>query len=245
MMSTQSYSARFPRKAVFPVIHVEDYGQVVHNLEVARTCAVDGVFLIRHHVHTGHWLEDPLVKLIHKLQDEKWNNELWLGANFLGLTHRAAFKQAYNLDLPGVWTDNTEALNPDASPMWAIETNYGRPFPLSFGGVAFKHQAKRGDDGAEARDAAQRRLTDVITTSGPKTGEAAQLEKLALFRKAIANCPLAVASGVTPENAATQLQYVDAILVATGINQNDDSELIDRQKLQQLVDVVRSYQPPN
>ena len=66
---------------------------------------------------------------------------------------------------------------------------------------------------------------DVVTTSGPATGETAEASRWRV-RAGLGDFPLALASGVTPENAATYAD-VDAFLVATGINQPGDFYSID------------------
>jgi predicted TIM-barrel enzyme len=38
------------------------------------------------------------------------------------------------------------------------------------------------------------------------------------MKKALGDCPLAIASGITPENVADYLEVADCFLVATGIN---------------------------
>ena len=54
--------------------------------------------------------------------------------------------------------------------------------------------------------------------SGPGTGRAADLDKMKAFKEGC-QCKLAVASGVTPENVSSYKDFVDAILIATGISE--------------------------
>jgi predicted TIM-barrel enzyme len=73
---------------------------------------------------------------------------------------------------------------------------------------------------------------DVVCTSGPGTGKAAQLDKLIAMRHGIGpGGAIALASGVTAENVRTYLPYVDAFLVGTGIEARfgvlDPSKLTD------------------
>jgi hypothetical protein len=79
---------------------------------------------------------------------------------------------------------------------------------------------------------------DVVTTSGVATGQEADDAKITDFRAGIGDRPLALASGVTPENA---LRYkdVDAFLVATGINKPGDFYTIDPARLAALMRVTR------
>ena len=79
---------------------------------------------------------------------------------------------------------------------------------------------------------------DVVTTSGIATGHSADLGKLAEFRGALPDRPIALASGITPDNA-TDYNMVDCFMVATGINFKNDFYNIDPARLSQLVDVCR------
>ena len=105
---------------------------------------------------------------------------------------------------------------------------------LYFGGTAFKKQRPVSEkDFATAAEIAGN-YTDVVTTSGIATGTAADLQKITTFRAALADTPLALASGITPENAR-KYRMVDCFMVATGINIEHDFYQIDSKKLKQLV----------
>ena len=108
---------------------------------------------------------------------------------------------------------------------------------LYFGGVAFKYCRRVEQLEAAARIAI--RYMDVVTTSGPGTGKAAEPDKLRRMRQALGSFPLALASGVTPENVTDYLPYVDCFLVATGISKSFTE--LDPAKLATLVERVRGY----
>eukprot|EP01063_Lacrimia_lanifica_P006271 TRINITY_DN1378_c0_g1_i1.p1 TRINITY_DN1378_c0_g1~~TRINITY_DN1378_c0_g1_i1.p1 ORF type:complete len:577 (+),score=194.08 TRINITY_DN1378_c0_g1_i1:88-1818(+) len=136
---------------------------------------------------------------------------------------------------------------------------------LYLGGVCFKAQrevpaalwevaAKRScavsilADGAAAaaadgpRQAAAHRdgYVDVVMTSGVATGAAADLAKMAVMRRGVGPFkPLGLASGVTPENVAAYLPYVDLILVATGVS--DGFHELDARKLGTLMRNVEAW----
>lgn len=61
-----------------------------------------------------------------------------------------------------------------------------------------------------------------MCTSGIATGHEADLTKIQTFRDAIGDAPMALASGITPENATEYCGLVDCFLVATGINYPGD-----------------------
>jgi predicted TIM-barrel enzyme len=111
---------------------------------------------------------------------------------------------------------------------------------MYFGGVAFKKQ--RPVDAAQYRRSAGIALPfmDVVTTSGIATGHEAEDGKITDFRRGLGDAPLALASGITPENAARYGRDVDCFLVATGINRVDDFYNIDPVRLEALLSVTRN-----
>ena len=74
---------------------------------------------------------------------------------------------------------------------------------------------------------------DVITTSGSGTGKSPSLEKIQLMRSYIGDTPLAIASGITPENKSMFTDLVDYLLVASSITDKD--EKIEEYKLKLLL----------
>jgi len=75
---------------------------------------------------------------------------------------------------------------------------------------------------------------DVVTTSGIATGNAAELSKINIFRRALPDTPIALASGITPENAG-DYAMVDCFMVATGINIDNDFYNLCPIKLRRLM----------
>ena len=78
---------------------------------------------------------------------------------------------------------------------------------------------------------------DVVTTSGPGTGWSASVEKIGAMKEALGDFPLAIASGVTPENVTDYLGIADCFLVATGISKS--FEELDASLLEALLKKVR------
>lgn len=225
--------------SVFPVVHVKNYEQAVREADLALTAGADGLFFINHSQSAA-----SLAKTLERLRQNGLMNQ-WTGANFLEADLKEALDYAGALKLDALWTDNVGV---HASEHWQetvqTETELRRslaPSTLLFGGVAFKYQLQRVDPAVEAADALP--YVDVVTTSGPGTAASADLAKLASMRKAIGDAPMAVASGVTPENAAEQFAYVDAVLVASGISH--DWHRFDVQRMKALLterDRLRSEQ---
>jgi hypothetical protein len=151
----------------------------------------------------------------------------WIGVNDL-TTPAIETARKWETGLAGVWEDHTVmardlphlvSARTRAEQWAALETP-----PLLFGGVAFKYgpdEALTGDGLAVLASAATA-LVDVVTTSGPGTGYAARLTKIATIRAAIGESPMAIASGITAENVADYLPYADCFLVASGISRNFD-----------------------
>ena len=106
-----------------------------------------------------------------------------------------------------------------------------------FGGVAFKYQRTPTD--LEQTCRAATRFVDVVCTSGPGTGAAADVDKIAQIRDVIGDHPLAIASGITPSNVVDYLDLVDVFMVATGISRSFDQ--LDAALTSELVRHVQDY----
>jgi uncharacterized protein len=200
------------RNTFLAVIHVENTEQAVRNAILAKENGVDGVFLINHNIGYVALLH-AYVKIICELP------HFWVGLNFLDLGRRAVAVMPQQAD--GLWVDNAgiseHGDNPIAEAVCFNRSRESRGWNgLYFGGVAFKYQDPVADVAAVARLAVP--YVDVVTTSGNGTGQAADLDKIIKMKAAIGKHPLAVASGITPENVLVYAPYVDCFLVATGIS---------------------------
>ena len=229
--------------AVLPVIHVRDAGQACRNAAIAIEAGSQGVFLINHDFH-----HEALLPILREVRARF--PSLWLGVNFLAVTGRDAFPVLGRLQDDGVeidayWADDAcideraAAENQAEAAAVAAARQASGWQGLYFGGTAFKKQ--RPVDPRDYERAAQVAAgwMNVVTTSGIATGKAAHHDKIAAFRRGCGDAPLALASGVTPENAADYVQDVDAVLVATGINRSGDFYEIDPERLQRLLAVTR------
>lgn len=225
-------------QVILPVIHVINQHQVRTNADRAIEAGADGIWLINHHEHvTGQKLVDYADMLTGVYPD------LWVGINRLDEPSRNAF---YGLTsaVKGVWTDNAQVderkaareQNAAVSIMSARDRSHFRG--VYFGGFAFKGQRLVTDLGAGARIATS--FMDVVTTSGPQTGTAPSTEKVQSIRDAIGDFPLAVASGISPENVHLFRPYVDAFIVATSIiTPRSELELFDPARLRALIQAAR------
>ncbi|MHA1529755.1 MAG: BtpA/SgcQ family protein [Alphaproteobacteria bacterium] len=228
--------------AVMPVIHVLDAEQACRNAGIAIGAGAAGVFLINHDFPKQQLL--PVIRAVRA----RWP-ALWLGVNFLAVSGREAFPvlgrlQAEGCPVDAYWADDACLDEREAEQMAAIEIARIRAGSgwsgRYFGGVAFKKQ--RPVDPAQYRCSAAIALPfmDVVTTSGIATGHEAEDGKIAELRLGLGDAPLALASGVTPENAARYGRDVDCFLVATGINRDGDFYNIDPARLDALLRVTRN-----
>jgi hypothetical protein len=223
----------FPLSAhvVLPVIHVEWLDQALANAAIARQAGCHGVFLINHFIG---WPE--LLRIARGVMDEfpGW----WVGVNGLGLKPEDVVAQI-DPDIAGIWADNAginefSANQPEAEKF--LQARQARNWNgLYFGGVAFKYQREVTELEQAARVAAE--YIDVVTTSGPGTGRAASREKIAAMKRGLGEAPLAIASGITPENVSDYLDVANCFLVATGISRSFTE--LDPDRVKALLDAVR------
>lgn len=221
--------------AVLPVVHVTSEQQALRNVRVAREADADGVFLINHGMG---WRE---LLRIHEVVDRAFAG-WWIGVNCLDLGPEEVFAEI-PASVAGVWTDDgrireDRPVQTEAVALARVRAASGKQ-ALLFGGVAFKYQRAVADVANAARIAAG--YMDVVTTSGPGTGHAADVAKIRAMKQALGATPLAIASGITPENVGEYLPHADAFLVATGISSSFDE--LDRVKVAALVARVRAYRP--
>ncbi|MBT5873995.1 MAG: adenine phosphoribosyltransferase [Candidatus Latescibacteria bacterium] len=221
------------RHVVLPVIHVVNTEQAIENTRLAKRSQADGVFLINHDL-TWQTLLAVHANCVEAIP------EFWIGVNCLDLEPNRVFGEV-DSKVGGVWVDNAlieESCveQPGAEKVLrAIQDSGWRG--LYFGGVAFKYQRVVEDVETAARVALP--FVDVVTTSGPGTGLSANPVKIRSMRSGVGREPLAVASGITPENVIEYLPFTDCFLVATGICRTIDA--LDEDLTTGLVSRIRNY----
>jgi len=221
----------FQRPRIFlPVIHVNDDAQARRNVEVARQADADGVFLIMHY---GSYKQ--LLPLAARVAEE--HPHWFVGVNCLDLVPYEVVRRV-SPAVRGIWSDNAGLDTSGGFERFATARVASGWEGLHFGGVAFKYQRLVGTPDEAAQRAVRR--VDVICTSGPGTGRAADPQRIEGMRAAAAEMPLALASGVTPENIEYYLPHVDAYLVATGIEIS--FEELDPHKTAELGRKIRGYE---
>jgi 2-keto-3-deoxy-6-phosphogluconate aldolase len=245
-LNREQFKKHFSSKGlvVLPVIHVLDNEQTERNIAQAVEAGCPGVFLINHDFAVEQFL--PIIR-----HARRQFPDYWIGVNFLAVTGLKAFPTlaqlgAEDIRVDGYWADDARIDEkrpsddqPEAGQISNTLNDCGWS-GLYFGGTAFKKQREvdPADYGSSAAIATA--YMDVVTTSGVATGHSADLNKMEVFRSACGDTPIALASGITPENVEQYLPYIDATLVATGINLQDDFYNIDPNRLSTLMQIVQS-----
>ena len=221
---------------ILPVIHVLTHAQAAVNIDKLIAAGIRGCFLINHDFDVATFL--PIIRSIRTHYPD-----FWIGINFLAVSGRDAFPILAELAKGGClidayWADDAsinECEDHQTEAERISNIRHGSDWTgLYFGGTAFKKQRPvHADDYAIAANIAGGYM-DVVTTSGVATGNAAEISKIAAFRDALPSTPIALASGITPDNA-TDYAMVDCFMVATGINIADDFYNIDAKKLHLLI----------
>lgn len=214
------------------VIHHRDDETSLANAKKAHDAGFEGVALI-HMDGIDELIDRAAVRIKRELPDLK------VIANRLTTPPELVIQRDLALGLDGSWVDNPGVYSDTVEPVAQIYSDTFRAAKwrneqyMFFGSVAFKTQRHEPDNDAAATAAWRAEgFGWIVTTSGPATGVAPDIAKLRAMRHRIPQGDLAVASGVTPENAADISLFVDWILVSTGIS--EDFYTFDLQKMQRL-----------
>jgi len=211
---------------IIPVIHYADDNQAMRNAERAIEAGCDGVMLIEMRGrNTDLLFAGSAIK-------RRWPHA-HVGINHLNTETRLAVTSNIGVGVDSTWTDE-QLTHTSGSAAWeAARLNCllsAAPHTV-FCAVAFKYQQYEPDPCGAARRAVA--LGFIPTTSGPATGCAADPSDLAVIRDAIGpRAPLAIASGITPDNVDAFLPFVSHILVSTGVSSSFHE--FDREKLRLL-----------
>tara|TARA_B100001057_G_scaffold10549_1_gene10032 strand:- start:875 stop:1618 length:744 start_codon:yes stop_codon:yes gene_type:complete len=230
---------------ILPVIHVISEAQTVFNLDKLIRAGIKGCFLINHDFDVETFL--PIIRSIRKSYPD-----FWMGINFLAVTGFHAFPILASLKNEGChidayWGDDAriDERQPHQAEAEAIaKTRLECGWTgLYFGGTAFKKQRPVDPKDYDIAAMLAANYMDVVTTSGIATGNAAEISKITTFRSALPDTPIALASGITPDNAL-DYKMVDCFMVATGINVDGDFYNIDLEKLNLLISQCKKMEGP-
>lgn len=204
-------------RVLLPVIHPVSRATALESIRVAHAEGARGVFLIDQGME-----EDGVLSLVRAARDTF--PALWVGVNLLARSPAEALRVALDAcdgRIDGIWSDDAridERATSQSAAEEFVVTRCALRWPgLYFGGVAFKYQRKiDASDLGRATELASSRM-DVVCTSGPGTGLAASTEKVRTMSLYAGGTALALASGVTAENARDYMHLAHAFLVGTGI----------------------------
>lgn len=232
-----------PGPIVLPVVHVLDCAQAVRNVRIAMHEGAPGVLLINHDIAVETFL--PVIRAIRRQFPT-----YWIGANFLAVTGKDAFPILGDLQSEGIrvdayWADDARidersaATDQKEAAIIADARRESGWNGLYFGGTCFKKQREVAPQHYEVSARIATFWMDVVTTSGIATGHAPELSKVETFRRGTGDVPLALASGLTPENAHLFAPMIDCFIIGTGINHTGDFHNFDPAKLARLMTFVR------
>lgn len=214
---------------VWPVIHVQHREQALECAGIADFCKCAGVMIIS---MSG---EDEKLDPIGDAIRETFPN-LKLGVNYLTMAAPYALLRSQRNGYDATWTDqqmfSAGSMNGDARAILLVKKEGHKLFAA----VAFKGQSVDPFPGDSAQVAALNGM--IPTTSGTGTGYAPAFDKITSIRRHLhPSEPLAIASGISPDNIAEFLPFVSHVLVATGISK--DFHHFDEAKLRLLMERTR------
>lgn len=211
---------------IIPVIHHLTNELSIQNAEICAKENAYGVFLIS---MTG---DNDDLPMLAKVIKSKFPN-LKVGINLLGKTAIDSVELSALVGLDMTWSDNpiitSSGVSEEAIDIKSMIKGTEHMF---FNSVAFKYQRSESNPGTAAEFS--KNCGFIPTTSGKATGAAANLEKIMDMKVAIGNHPLAVASGLDPENIKDFVAHLDFGLVATGISKNFHE--LDQEKLRLIIE---------
>jgi len=218
---------------LYPVIHYQDDATMLDNAAMAVEAGVAGVFLIQHG-GLDHLLNDAFSLLRQKFP------MLRVGVNRLSTDPEVAVRQDMAIGANFSWLDSCGIHSGVVHPTAWAPSNLVKAYQNNcpeyrlFGSVAFKYQPIDIRPDMSARMAVE--CGFIPTTSGSATGVAADIEKICDMCAVVGRDQLALASGITAENAPVYVPYVQHLLVSTGISKSFHQ--FDAEKLKALMKAI-------
>jgi uncharacterized protein len=227
-------------KVLLPVVHPVSEPAAMASIDIVVKAMCDGIFLINQGMAT-----DEVLQLVKKVRGKY--PKLWIGLNLLGMSASEALRKALAVcegRVDGIWIDDARiderAGTQDAAQDFLNTRKELNWKGLLFGGVAFKYQRAVAEADLNLAAAVAAPFMDVVCTSGPGTGQAANAHKTTALRLGLPEGhALALASGITENNVRSYLPDVDAFLVGTGIESTFG--VLDAKKVQRLQRIVTEW----
>lgn len=197
---------------IIPVIHHKTELLSIKNAEICAKNKSYGIFVI-----SMDGDNFGLAALSRRIKLEF--PELKVGINLLGCSALDSVYEGLNYSLDMTWSDfpivTGSYITPEAK---LIEEEIKTTRHLFFNSVDFKYQ--KAEPNIHQAVLNSQLLGFVPTTSGQATGKAADLSKIKSMKDSLKEYPLAIASGLTPDNVNEYSPYIEYGLVATGISED-------------------------
>ncbi len=238
-LARSRFEEHFGKGRVFlPVIHLcAGLEGAQKAIATAVQAGADGVFLINQGMGVTGMLE--VAGHIRSVYPD-----LWIGINPLGYSVSGAIRIVQAHGIQGLWLDygGVDSMDPEETLKFRQEFAEAKRATgwngLFFGGTAFKTSDEIPQDRLPEVGSEAALYMDVVTSSGSATNRPADLPKVTTLADAVRPVPLALASGIRPENASRYLPFVDAYLVASGIE--DSLGVLNPQRTKELADLVHT-----
>lgn len=228
---------------IIPVIHILDIDQAETEASAMFDDGIRGIFLIDHEDHDDRiGTTRRAVRAVRTRLAVAGHRRSWIGVNLLGVRADTALdiicRWHRSQSIDGLWCDNAEIderVDDQSRGRTIFNAVCVSPGIDYFGSIALKYQHPVTDLVGAGR--AANPFMDVIVTSGPGTGQPCDVAKIAAIRRGAGPAAvIAVASGVTPENAPSMVAAgADVLMVATGIARDGDFHHHDPSKLKALM----------
>lgn len=138
--------------------------------------------------------------------------------------------------------DDGRYLRAKATPRaWALQQQaLLAPDALHTAGVHMKYTRPIDGQSFEAAMKSALGSVDGINITGPKTAQLADVERIRKARELAGEYPLGLASGVSIENIAEVMPFIDYAIVGTSLKKSDDPLRIDETKVRALREKMTS-----
>jgi predicted TIM-barrel enzyme len=197
---------------IIPVIHHINEELTIKNAQLCFENNVYGLFIISME-EDNHGLSALAKKIKNEFPILK------MGVNHLGYQAIESVYECLNYSLDMIWSDEPIVTSYEIKEeAYKIQEELKNSSLKFFNSVAFKYQAE--EKNIEKAVYNSKKLGFIPTTSGQATGVAAEVEKIQKMKKELGDYPLAIASGLTPENIDTYNKMIEYGLVATGISKS-------------------------
>lgn len=236
------FDTHFPKPHSFiTALHSKNLQHALEGAQISYDNGADGVALVTHCINPYEGAD-----IIHAIKQKYPHHQAVL--NVLQMDPLKVFQMLENLNvqIDGVWTDNARIHGVDKNANDSDYPNYVREQQakmgrdgIYFGPVNFKHQAQHSPEELGPVMHKVKPFLDVITTSGPSTGEKANANDVALLKMAAGEHPVGLASGLTPENIHDFIEHHNISIVASGIS--SDYYNLDPKKVLQLAEHIEKY----